>query len=69
MPSPRAALNRHGRDSRARTARQSRRPAGTEAMRDPPRHWDAVDEASDESFPASDSPSYNRMQPGRAQQD
>jgi hypothetical protein len=23
-------------------------------MRDPPHHWDAVDEGSDESFPASD---------------
>ncbi|HEY9555061.1 hypothetical protein [Allosphingosinicella sp.] len=30
------------------------RSAGTEAMRDPPRTWDEVDEASDESFPASD---------------
>src|SRR3546814_2398371 len=28
--------------------------AGPEAMRDPPRTWDEVDEASDESFPASD---------------
>lgn len=31
------------------------RPAGPEAMRDPPRRgWDRLDEASDESFPASD---------------
>lgn len=30
------------------------RPAGPEAMRDPPRNWSKVDEASDESFPASD---------------
>ncbi len=32
------------------------RPAGPEAMRDPPPDWDAVDEADDESFPASDPP-------------
>ena len=34
------------------------RPAGPEAMRDPPADWDKVDEAVDESFPASDAPSY-----------
>ncbi|MRX49493.1 hypothetical protein GI374_03345 [Paracoccus sp. S-4012] len=33
------------------------RPAGPEAMRDAPRRgWDRTDEASDESFPASDPP-------------
>ncbi len=32
------------------------RPAGAEAMRDPPRRWTDADEASDESFPASDPP-------------
>lgn len=33
------------------------RDAGPEAMRDPPRSaWSSVDQASDESFPASDPP-------------
>ena len=30
------------------------RDAGTSEMRNPPKHWDKVDEASDDSFPASD---------------
>jgi hypothetical protein len=32
------------------------RDAGPQAMKDPPDSWDAVDEAIDESFPASDPP-------------
>jgi hypothetical protein len=32
------------------------RPAGRRTMRNPPRDWDEVDEAVDESFPASDPP-------------
>lgn len=35
---------------------QKVRAAGPEAMRDPPRDWDEVDEENDESFPASDPP-------------
>lgn len=33
--------------------------AGPGAMRDPPQHWSKVDEAVDESFPASDPPALN----------
>ncbi|WP_340316487.1 hypothetical protein [Rhizorhabdus argentea] len=32
------------------------RSAGPDAMRDKPKDWDHVDQASDESFPASDPP-------------
>ncbi|MBX9746213.1 MAG: hypothetical protein K2X34_04880 [Hyphomonadaceae bacterium] len=32
------------------------RDAGPDAMDNPPRKWSDVDEASDESFPASDPP-------------
>jgi hypothetical protein len=35
------------------------RQAGKDAMRDPPREWDALDETADESFPASDPPAFN----------
>jgi hypothetical protein len=32
------------------------RDAGPDAMENPPKNWDDVDQASDESFPASDPP-------------
>ncbi len=35
------------------------RSAGPDAMRDPPSEWGKVDQASDESFPASDPPAVN----------
>lgn len=34
------------------------RSSGVEHMRHPPGKWDQVDEASDQSFPASDPPGY-----------
>lgn len=37
------------------------RPAGPDAMRDKPKQWKPEDEASDESFPASDPPAANRF--------
>jgi hypothetical protein len=37
------------------------RNAGPESMRSNPPEWDKVDEASDESFPASDPPAVNRF--------
>lgn len=39
------------------------RDAGPQEIRDPQSHWSAVDEASDESFPASDPPAMSI--PGR----
>jgi hypothetical protein len=47
-------------------AEGSARNAGPEAMRDPPDQWDKVDEAADESFPASDPPAYYRLRVGGA---
>jgi len=35
------------------------RSAGPDAMRDPPQDWSGVDQASDESFPASDPPAIS----------
>ena len=34
------------------------RSAGPEGMRSDPAEWDKVDQAADESFPASDPPAY-----------
>jgi hypothetical protein len=45
----------HGAVGNSGAARQ----AGPDAMRDPPKEWTRVDEASDESFPASDPPAIS----------
>ena len=37
----------------------SARSAGPEAMRDPHKEWDKVDESVDESYPASDPPAVS----------
>ena len=37
------------------------RQAGADMMRDPPSEWTRVDEASDESFPASDPPAVKHV--------
>lgn len=37
------------------------RNAGPDSMRSDPPEWDNIDQASDESFPASDPPAVNRF--------
>ncbi|MGQ0558594.1 MAG: hypothetical protein ACT4OE_03265 [Sphingosinicella sp.] len=53
---PAAALSRGKTEPGAAGQSGSARSAGPEAMRDPPAEWDEVDQAVDESFPASDPP-------------
>jgi hypothetical protein len=47
----------HGAVGESGAARQ----AGPDSMRDPPSEWSKVDEASDESFPASDPPAIKHV--------
>ena len=55
---PNAAIAGDGEPGAVGTSGAARQ-AGPESMRDPPREWTEVDEASDESFPASDPPAVN----------
>lgn len=52
---------RNGRQVGPGPANEQIRPAGPDSMRDRPKTWDDVDEAADESFPASDPPASNRF--------
>jgi hypothetical protein len=59
---PGAAALRDGKKPGPRDSVVQIRPAGPEGMRDKPlRPWTPLDEASDESFPASDPPAANRF--------
>ena len=59
-PLPGAALSDNAKEGTGDHHEMPVRQAGPKAMRDPPKKWDKVDEASDESFPASDPPSFTR---------
>jgi hypothetical protein len=52
--SARASAFRDGRKVGPTESDVQVRPAGPEAMHDRPKKWDELDEAIDESFPASD---------------
>jgi len=56
---PAAALERGKTEPGAAGQSGAARSAGPEAMRDPPADWDKADQASDESFPASDPPAVS----------
>jgi hypothetical protein len=54
-PKDQAAAMRDGRKPGPKDAPVQVRNSGPDAMKDRPEGWDETDEASDESFPASDS--------------
>jgi hypothetical protein len=53
-PTDKAAAMRNDQKPGPKDAPVQVRPAGKESMADAPKDWDGVDEAVDESFPASD---------------
>jgi hypothetical protein len=55
-PPPGAALSEKAKEHTGDHHEMPIRQAGPSAMKDPPKKWDKVDEAVDESFPASDPP-------------
>lgn len=57
---PAAAATRRGKTAPGPVGQSgAARSAGPEAMRDPPKDWEKVDQAADESFPASDPPAVS----------
>ncbi len=61
-PKPAAAAYKDASKPGPRDAAVQVRAAGPDGMRSRPRRtWTAADEASDESFPASDPPAANRF--------
>ena len=53
-PDDKAAAFKDGKKPGPADSETQVRPAGPESQKNPPKKWDKVDEAADESFPASD---------------
>lgn len=60
-PDPQAPAFKDGELPKAADQPAPVRSAGPEGMRDGPPGWDETDQASDESFPASDPPANNKF--------
>jgi hypothetical protein len=59
-PRRNAPGDRAQRELEAEQGQRFVRPAGPEAMHEPPGRWDEVDQAADESFPSSDPPGFSK---------